>query len=45
MAHATPSVHRNAPLPYQSYRFGTILMPDYYPRTIARLVSCYALVK
>ena len=38
-------------LPYQSLHpqrfhvFGTVLMPDYYPRGITRLVSCYALFK
>ena len=38
-------------LPYHStskgkiYGFGSILMPDYHPRTVARLVSCYALFK
>ena len=37
-------------LPYQStfrrvHVFGTGLMPDYYPRGAARLVSCYALFK
>ena len=41
--------HRNAPLPinkwYLSHSFGTGLMPDYYPRGAARLVSCYALFK
>ena len=26
-----------------SHSFGTGLMPDYYPRGAARLVSCYAL--
>ena len=31
----TPGVHS----------FGNMLMPDYYPRTTARLVSCYALFK
>ena len=40
---------RNAPLPinifYLSHVFGTGLMPDYYPRGAARLVSCYALFK
>ena len=40
---------RNAPLPmdnrYPSHDFGTGLMPDYYPRGAARLVSCYALFK
>lgn len=36
----------NAPLPiFQSHSFGDILMPAYYPRPIARLVSCYALFK
>ena len=28
---------------YLSHAFGTGLMPDYYPRGAARLVSCYAL--
>ena len=41
--------NQNAPLPIFSLEishiFGTILMPDYYPRSIARLVSCYALFK
>ena len=41
--------YRNAPLPintsYLSHVFGTGLMPDYYPRGAARLVSCYALFK
>ena len=38
-------------LPYQSismygfHGFGNGLMPDYYPRGITRLVSCYALFK
>ena len=35
-------------LPYHPSRihgFGTGFMPDYYPRRIARLVSCYALFK
>ena len=41
---------RNAPLPINlfsnlSHGFGTGLMPDYYPRGAARLVSCYALFK
>ena len=40
---------RNAPLPIYDCRishvFGTGLMPDYYPRGAARLVSCYALFK
>ena len=40
---------RNAPLPIKysilSHDFGTGLMPDYYPRGAARLVSCYALFK
>ena len=39
----------NAPLPItnwsQFHVFGTGLMPDYYPRGLARLVSCYALFK
>ena len=38
---------RNAPLPIHLFDgfhvFGTGLMPDYYPRGTARLVSCYAL--
>ena len=38
---------RNAPLPILlsllSRAFGTCLIPDYYPRTASRLVSCYAL--
>ena len=38
---------RNAPLPleiiFRIHVFGTGLMPDYYPRGTARLVSCYAL--
>ena len=38
----------NAPLPILfisllSRAFGTCLIPDYYPRTASRLVSCYAL--
>ena len=38
-------------LPYQKrasalfHGFGIMLMPDYYPRATARLVSCYALFK
>ena len=41
---------RNAPLPTHSVSnvsrvFGVALMPDYYPRGAARLVSCYALFK
>ena len=35
-------------LPYHPlwiHGFGTGFMPDYYPRRIARLVSCYALFK
>jgi hypothetical protein len=40
---------RNAPLPIvheaRFHSFGTGLMPDYYPRGITRLVSCYALFK
>ena len=41
--------YRNAPLPIdlwgRFHAFGTGLMPDYYPRGITRLVSCYALFK
>ena len=43
--YATPSAPQecsptiNLPLRYCT------LMPDYYPRMVARLVSCYALVK
>ena len=35
----------NAPLPIHdvSHSFGRQLIPDYYPRTVPRLVSCYAL--
>ena len=35
----------NAPLPILnvSHSFGRQLIPDYYPRTVPRLVSCYAL--
>jgi hypothetical protein len=37
-------------LPYllkqvQDHSFGNMFMPDYYPCSIARLVSCYALFK
>ena len=45
----TPGIQRrwNAPLPilYKmlSRAFGVCLIPDYYPRTASRLVSCYAL--
>ena len=37
----------NAPLPTHtvSHGFGRRLIPDYYPRRIPRLVSCYALFK
>ena len=37
----------NAPLPMtmSSRGFGSMLMPDYYPCQIPRLVSCYALFK
>ncbi len=39
----------NAPLPphikYEIHSFGDMLMPDYHPRSTARLVSCYALFK
>ena len=44
-----PGIQRrwNAPLPILlkllSRAFGTCLIPDYYPRTASRLVSCYAL--
>ena len=38
---------RNAPLPILSLMlsraFGVCLIPDYYPRPVSRLVSCYAL--
>ena len=40
--------HAHGMLPYHPFRihgFGTGFMPDYYPRRIARLVSCYALFK
>lgn len=41
---------RNAPLPLDGktvriHSFGSMLMPDYYPRPATRLVSCYALFK
>ena len=38
---------RNAPLPIPkvSHVFGRQLIPDYYPRPVPRLVSCYALFK
>ena len=48
-ARLAPRIRRvgNAPLPMPlkaaSHVFGAVLMPDYYPRTAARLVSCYAL--
>ena len=29
---------------YDIHGFGRSFMPDYYPRQIARLVSCYALL-
>ena len=36
----------NAPLPiFLFHGFGSMLIPDYYPRSVARLVSCYALFK
>ena len=36
----------NAPLPIlRSHSFGSMLIPDYYPRFVARLVSCYALFR
>ena len=36
---------RNAPLPVLMYPMASVgsLIPDYYPRTAPRLVSCYAL--
>ena len=35
----------NAPLPILAYPMASVigLIPDYYPRTVPRLVSCYAL--
>ena len=49
ITHVTPSTpHRMLPYRRASKRaphgFGTGLMPDYYPRTTARPVSCYALL-
>ena len=48
-ARLTPCLRRswNAPLPMtmSSRGFGSMLMPDYYPCQIPRLVSCYALFK
>ena len=48
--HTVASVLRrrwNAPLPILSLMlsraFGVCLIPDYYPRPVSRLVSCYAL--
>ena len=37
----------NAPLPLskRTHSFGSMLIPDYYPCTAARLVSCYALFR
>ena len=37
----------NAPLPIHKefHSFGSMLIPDYYPCTAARLVSCYALFR
>ena len=36
----------NAPLPIVLFHsFGNMLMPDYYPCGVPRLVSCYALFK
>ena len=37
----------NAPLPIlkEFHSFGSMLIPDYYPCTAARLVSCYALFR
>ena len=46
--HSTPSTPTGM-LPYHSLResfaSAVVLMPGYYPRVIARLVSCYALFK
>ena len=48
-ARVDPRIRRtwNAPLPILfkmlSRAFGICLIPDYYPRTDPRLVSCYAL--
>ena len=44
-----PAFHADGMLPYRyfykllSRAFGVCLIPDYYPRTVSRLVSCYAL--
>ena len=38
----------NAPLPsvlLHFHSFGNMLIPEYYPRSVARLVSCYALFR
>ena len=36
----------NAPLPiFLVHGFGSMLIPDYYPCSVARLVSCYALFR
>ena len=44
---SSPNLRRswNAPLPILAYPTASVygLMPDYYPRPVARLVSCYAL--
>ena len=43
-----PTFNAHGMLPYQYYifqSFGSVFMPDYYPRQTARLVSCYALFK
>ena len=45
---SSPIFDAHGMLPYHPFRihgFGTGFMPDYYPRRIARLVSCYALFK
>ena len=46
----TVRLQRSRMLPYHSYYYESkasvdILMPDYFPRKNARLVSCYALFK
>ena len=44
---SSPNLRRswNAPLPILAYPTASVygFMPDYYPRPVARLVSCYAL--
>ena len=45
---SSPIFTAHGMLPYHPlwiHGFGTGFMPDYYPRRIARLVSCYALFK